>query len=124
MLVTLDVDGLGAIDERHGAAACEAVVSHLGGTLITQVRSTDAVGRLGGAEFALLLAFADEDGANRKMRKLSAKLSELPFRWNGQGLEVGIRYAMRPVGADEAEAQIALATAGLHASRVVMRVVG
>ncbi|MBB4658563.1 GGDEF domain-containing protein [Parvularcula dongshanensis] len=123
MLVTLDVEGLDAIAARHGHAACDAVLAHLGETILTQIRSTDAAGRLGGDEFALLLAFADQDGADRKMRRLTAKLSELPFSWNGQTLEVGVRYAMRPVTDQDVETQLSHGTTDLHNAQVVMRVI-
>ncbi|MGL6223702.1 MAG: diguanylate cyclase domain-containing protein [Steroidobacteraceae bacterium] len=53
--LVIDVDGLGAINDRHGVAAGDAAVFEVGSVLEAQVRASDAFAHLGEDEFAVLL---------------------------------------------------------------------
>ena len=53
--LVIDVDGLGAINDRHGIAAGDAAVHEVGSVIEAQVRASDAFAHLGEDEFAVLL---------------------------------------------------------------------
>ena len=97
-LVTLDIDGLKAINARHGRAAGDAALAHVGRIVSGHVRTTDAVGRVRDDEFAVLLAFANEKAAKRKMKRLVAKIAETPLLLrDGSEVAISVRYAVAAV---------------------------
>ncbi len=59
----LDIDHFKQVNDRHGHAAGDAVLQHLAGILKRQMRLNDVLARLGGEEFAVLLAATDAAAA-------------------------------------------------------------
>lgn len=84
-----DVNGMKAINDRYGHAAGDAALSHIAGLLLDNVRSSDVVGRLGGDEFGVLLAQADEAAATLKGQQLATLIANTAFTSRGQTLTVG-----------------------------------
>lgn len=70
-VVMIDVDGLKKVNDRHGHAAGDAHLRAVADALRSAVRDGDGVYRIGGDEFALLLADADEAAAERVMRRFA-----------------------------------------------------
>ena len=87
-----DVNGLKEINDTHGHAAGDAVLSHVAETLVASVRSSDVVGRLGGDEFGVILAQADADGAVAKAESLAQAISASPLLWEGHEFQVRVAY--------------------------------
>ena len=58
-LLVFDVDHFKSINDGHGHAAGDAVLSHLARTVRGVLRDSDMAGRLGGEEFGVLLPHAD-----------------------------------------------------------------
>jgi diguanylate cyclase (GGDEF)-like protein len=58
-VLVIDVDHFKHINDAHGHAVGDQVLARLGALLRERVRGTDAVGRLGGDEFTVLLPRAD-----------------------------------------------------------------
>ena len=78
-LVLLDLDHFKRINDRHGHAVGDAVLRDVGAELRAAVRSADAVFRIGGEEFALLLAGADALQALRRMTGLRDRIAAARF---------------------------------------------
>jgi diguanylate cyclase (GGDEF)-like protein len=74
-IVTLDLDGLKAVNDRDGHAAGDAVLRDAVARLREAVRPTDEVGRVGGDEFALVLPGARPDVAARVRDRAMLALS-------------------------------------------------
>jgi diguanylate cyclase (GGDEF)-like protein len=64
-LVTIDIDRFKSINDTHGHGTGDRALSALGSLLRRSVRRTDAVGRCGGDELAILLRRADAGAAEK-----------------------------------------------------------
>lgn len=75
-VIYIDLDGFKAINDRYGHAAGDAVLAHLGRVLVDHVRESDAVGRIGGDEFAVVLNDVGAEEAARKAEALARAIDE------------------------------------------------
>ncbi len=91
-LVYLDLDNLKQINDTHGHAAGDAALSHVATLLEKNVRASDAVGRLGGDEFGIILARGNLDAAVKKASLLADLISRRPLVWNGQKLNLSVSH--------------------------------
>ena len=66
----MDLDLLRDVNNTHGHRAGDAVISAVGRLLTASSRSSDAVARLGGEEFAILLPEADTEVATLVAERL------------------------------------------------------
>jgi diguanylate cyclase (GGDEF)-like protein len=89
-LVFVDVNDLKKINDRYGHAAGDAALAHVAQALVANVRQTDAVGRLGGDEFGVILTQTDAGTAKVKADSLAAAVSAEPFEWRGERMAVRI----------------------------------
>lgn len=83
-----DVNGMKRINDTYGHGAGDAALGHVATILVDNVRRSDSVGRLGGDEFGVLLAQANETVAQIKGAELATRIAETPFFWEGQQLHV------------------------------------
>ena len=74
-LVLIDIDHFKRVNDGFGHAAGDAVLRRLGATLLDGLRTSDAVFRIGGEEFALLLPNADAQQATQRVQALRDSLS-------------------------------------------------
>jgi diguanylate cyclase (GGDEF)-like protein len=109
-LLYFDVNGLKAINDRFGHVAGDAALIHVADLLTTHTRSSDVVGRLGGDEFGVLLALADETAGAKKARWLAEEIAAAEFRWEGVAVPPSIAYGAYGLVPRE-DAQVALAAA-------------
>ena len=58
--ITFDLDGFGAINNKHGHAVGDDVIREVGARIHAEIRLNDAGVRLGGDEYGVLLADIDE----------------------------------------------------------------
>jgi len=72
----LDIDHFKHINDTQGHATGDAVLRHFGSLLRRQLRPADAVGRIGGEEFLLLLPNASLDGAAQTLRRVRQLITE------------------------------------------------
>jgi diguanylate cyclase (GGDEF)-like protein len=88
-LIVLDVDRLKPINDVFGHAAGDQVLKVIAATVTRQVRASDAVGRLGGDEFGLLLWNLSETDAKAKAALLEEAIDRLRFEFEGQTVNAG-----------------------------------
>lgn len=88
-LLLLDIDGLRFINQRHGVAAGDRVLSELGGLLQRELRSPDFVARSGGDEFALIMPETGDDGARETLARLRRAIANHPFS-DGNATELAV----------------------------------
>src|SRR4051812_22580050 len=86
----VDLDGFKALNDCYGHAAGDAVLKHVGRLLLESVRESDAVGRLGGDEFGVILNRANADEARAKAQTLSTQLNSSAIIHAGQAHRIAI----------------------------------
>ncbi|MEZ5832873.1 MAG: GGDEF domain-containing protein [Dongiaceae bacterium] len=101
-----DLNGMKEINDRYGHPAGDEALRHFARILVANVRDSDVVGRLGGDEFGVILAQADDLQARDKARSLVELVETEPVTWQGEALQlscaVGIHQFSAKQNADEA----------------------
>ncbi|WP_245531372.1 GGDEF domain-containing protein [Asticcacaulis biprosthecium] len=113
-LIYLDMDSFKAINDAYGHGAGDAALIYVAETLKASVREGDAVARIGGDEFAILLRRADLKSSRVKAMKLEAELMMGTFAYNGLYLKTGGSFGVRAyAGQPTAEAWLSEADAAM-----------
>ncbi len=89
-LILLDVDHFKLINDTHGHAAGDQVLSRLSDTCATALRQQDVIGRLGGEEFAVLLPETDGPAAAVIAERLRESVERASPGWSNGELAVTI----------------------------------
>jgi diguanylate cyclase (GGDEF)-like protein len=114
-VVYFDVNGMKQVNDTHGHPAGDAVLRHVADILCKNVRASDIVGRLGGDEFGVILAQANQEQANAKGRSLAQAIGATPLRWGKVKLQVSAAYGVYSFsGADDAQVAIEAADRAMY----------
>lgn len=73
-VIALDIDHFKVINDRYGHQAGDKILTAVGEELRRECRAPDIVGRLGGEEFAILLAHTPLDAAARVAERVRQRL--------------------------------------------------
>lgn len=114
-LVYFDLDGFKALNDADGHAAGDAALRAVAEQLISTVRESDVVGRMGGDEFAVVLVQADQATAESKAAALARAI---------EGAAPGLRasYGVREIAPElDPETLIAQADAAMFSAKRVKR---
>ena len=101
-VVLVDLDHFKAINDRHGHAVGDAVLSAFAGVLRAGLRDPDAAGRWGGEEFLLLLPQTSAAAAVAIMDRLREAVARLPFDHLEPGLRISFSAGVAECCAGEA----------------------
>lgn len=105
-IALLDIDYFKKFNDRYGHLAGDGVLAAVARSLAHAARDGDLVGRLGGEEFAVILAVRDEQEAIlaiERMRKVVEK-TEIPFE--GQSLRVTTSCGLSVARADTTTSEL------------------
>jgi diguanylate cyclase (GGDEF)-like protein len=117
-LIYFDVDGLKGINDRFGHAAGDAALKTVAERLLANVRESDIVGRMGGDEFAVILAQADRFTARTKAEALAATISDTPIELGDWSAPMRLSFGVRDISAAlDPEALVAEADAAMYAMK-------
>jgi diguanylate cyclase (GGDEF)-like protein len=117
-LVYFDLDDLKGVNDRLGHAAGDAALKAVAERLLAQVRESDVVGRMGGDEFAVILAQADGPTAEAKAAALARAIEAEPLRFGDWSAPVHISWGVCEISQDvEPEALVAAADAAMYARK-------
>jgi diguanylate cyclase (GGDEF)-like protein len=94
-LVFFDLDGFKAVNDTHGHAAGDAALRAVATILSAHVRESDLVGRLGGDEFGVILAQADNMAAVVKAASLAQQIEAETILFEGRRVQVGASFGVR-----------------------------
>ena len=82
-LVFVDLNDLKKINDTMGHGAGDTALAHVANVLSSNLRQSDALGRLGGDEFGVLLNQADQKIAELKAVELTNAVAAIPVQWKG-----------------------------------------
>lgn len=117
-LIYFDLDGFKTVNDTYGHAAGDAALAHIANLLTGNVRESDLVGRLGGDEFGVILAKADQTQAEKKARSLSDLFRANPFVWNETPLALSFAYGVHAFKKGEnVDAAMANADKAMYAAK-------
>jgi diguanylate cyclase (GGDEF)-like protein len=117
-LIYFDLNRFKEINDTNGHAAGDAVLKHFAETLLSHVRDSDCVGRLGGDEFGVLLTHANQEQALNKADVLANALRATPPVWNGKTLPISFSYgAFELKAGDNADIAMARADEAMYAQK-------
>ena len=124
-LIYFDLDGLKAVNDRYGHPAGDTVIKAVAERLVAHVRESDLVGRMGGDEFAVVLAQADRATAEVKAAALVRAIEREPLRFGDWSAPVHISYGVREITAEtDPETLLADADAAMYAQKRGRRAAG
>jgi diguanylate cyclase (GGDEF)-like protein len=78
-LLYLDMDGLEAVNARHGQIAGDAALIHVAKLLGDLVRTSDFAARVGGDEFAVILDHLDSESAVETAERIGRCIEDHPL---------------------------------------------
>lgn len=115
-LLMVDIDHLKKINDAHGHSVGDNVIRHVASTLARHSRDNDTAARLGGEEFALLLAGATEESAMIAADRLRQAVSSVANEPAGVAT-VSVGVAACPAQATTERALYAAADAALYQAK-------
>jgi diguanylate cyclase (GGDEF)-like protein/PAS domain S-box-containing protein len=107
----LDLDRFKIVNDRFGHAVGDRLLREIGAVMGRVVRGGDVLARIGGDEFALLLASCRVEDARRIAEKLRLVVDAYRIAHHGDQLSVGVSVGLAPIEADTPSAAHALAEA-------------
>ncbi len=87
-LAMLDIDHFKSINDNYGHDVGDRVLVQLAQVLAASVRTSDAVFRYGGEEFAILLPNTDRLSAADVCERIRQNIAERPFNYDGGQLSI------------------------------------
>jgi diguanylate cyclase (GGDEF)-like protein len=115
-LLMLDIDFMKRINDTHGHSAGDVVILHIATALKDLSRDNDTTARLGGEEFALLLAGADDARAFAAAERLRYDVSSEEIEGIGT-VTVSLGVAACPAHATSERALYAASDAALYRAK-------
>ncbi len=93
-VLLIDLDYFKRVNDTWGHPAGDAVLRHVAHTMVSNLRSTDLVGRLGGEEFIVLLPHTSAEMGRNIAEKLRHKLQHSEVFWENQRIAVTASIGM------------------------------
>ncbi len=105
-LLSIDLHGLKAINERHGHTAGDAALIHVARLLGELIRTSDFVARIGGDEFGLILDHLDHESAIDTADRIAKCIAENPLDLGGASVSleasIGVAAILKGDSAEDA----------------------
>lgn len=118
-MVFIDLDDLLSINEKHGRAAGDAVITETATRIKEIVRDEDLVGRFGSDEFLVLLADTEDEGIALSVGQRIIDSLTLPILINGSGLSISASAGISffPSDSTDCDALVERAGTAMHRAK-------
>jgi diguanylate cyclase (GGDEF)-like protein len=93
-LLFFDLNGMKQINDSFGHAAGDAALKRVAELLLSNVRESDIVGRLGGDEFGVILVHSDAPAGKEKAVELARVLATGECDWQGRPIDLSVAYGV------------------------------
>jgi diguanylate cyclase (GGDEF)-like protein len=100
-MLFVDLDGLKMINDTFGHKAGDEALIQVADLLVRGVRRSDIVARIGGDEFGILLAHADDANAHETAARLVDQIADCDFTHNGDALPLSVAIGVAMIGPDD-----------------------
>ncbi|MDC0661329.1 EAL domain-containing protein [Marinobacter sp. SS21] len=97
-LLYIDLDHFAKFNDRAGSGTCDRYLRELAGALGLKVRQRDALARLAGDTFALLLENCAEAEARKVAHNLLKLIEDFVFDWQGESLQTSASAGLLMLG--------------------------
>ncbi len=119
-LVYIDLVGFKRVNDTFGHVAGDAALVHVGQVLAGSTRLTDAVGRLGGDEFGVVLTQCDVETGERIAARLMRAIAGNTVAHGGERIDISATAGVADIGAaGDAAAALEQADRAMYAARRV-----
>jgi len=100
-MLFVDLDGLKMINDTFGHKAGDEALIQVAQLLVGGVRRSDVVARIGGDEFGILLAHANEAIAHDTAARLVNVIADCDFMHDGDALPLSVAIGVGMIGPDD-----------------------
>ena len=107
----LDLDRFKLVNDTSGHIAGDNLLREISALLKERVRDSDTVARVGGDEFAMLLAGCPLDKARQIADDICQAVADHKFAWQDRAFDVGVSIGLVEVGKDSGSAEGVLSAA-------------
>lgn len=91
-LMFIDLNDMKEINDKYGHETGDKALFHVARLLADNVRTTDVIGRLGGDEFGVILAQADETVGTEKAQSLADLIAANPMQLDGKTVAMSLAF--------------------------------
>jgi len=116
-VLMLDLDHFKCINDSFGHDTGDKMLRHLAALIRSELRKIDTVGRVGGEEFAIILAGADPAAAEAFADRLRVKIESSTLTQGNDTIGITVSIGVSPVLATDPDANAAL----IRADRALYR---
>jgi diguanylate cyclase (GGDEF)-like protein/PAS domain S-box-containing protein len=107
----LDLDRFKIVNDTGGHIAGDNLLREVGALLKQRLRDSDTVARVGGDEFAMLLAGCPLDKAQQIAEDVVHTVANHAFAWQDRTFDIGVSVGLVEVGKDSGSAESVLSAA-------------
>jgi len=122
-VIYADLDSFKAINDTHGHAAGDIVLKHVASQLVSGVRGSDFVARIGGDEFVIVLpGVGDRNEAGRIVDLVAAAITT-PVEIDRQPLVIGASFGVSvcPIDGNDADTLLKIADESMYKVKLTHR---
>lgn len=123
-LLMIDLDGFKAINDTHGHSAGDDMLKAVAHALSSSIRESDSIARIGGDEFAVIMANVAPENVSLVAHKLRMVILATEITVAGETVGVDASIGAEPLDAHTSDQQAAMARADAAMYRVKNRNAG